>query len=67
MAGTHRRGGESSEHVVTVFTLADGGRSAWCMCGDRFDSSAAKLAEAWAQAHGTEVHSYPSTGHVTAA
>jgi hypothetical protein len=45
---------------VTVFALRDGGRSAWCTCGDRFESSAAQLTEAWAQAHGSRVAHYPS-------
>lgn len=57
----------ASKHAVTVFTLVNGGCSAWCCCGDRFDSNAGKLAEAWARAHGTSVQFYPAAGHITAA
>jgi hypothetical protein len=67
MAESAKRARVGSAHVVTLFSLRDGGQWAWCTCGDRFDTNVAQLAEAWAVAHGSEVLRYPAAGHHSAA
>lgn len=58
MGDVVRRRQGAGEHSVTVFTLRDGGHSAWCSCGDRFDSTSRPLTVAWARAHGPVVQHY---------
>ncbi|MHB8682327.1 MAG: hypothetical protein ACYDA2_09580 [Acidimicrobiales bacterium] len=63
MVGRHERYDKYGRtHIVTVFALHSGGRSAWCSCGERFDANDPHFVVSWANAHGGEVHHHPSTG-----